>query len=354
MNAVAEIGRQAITDLVVNNVLSATVVFAPGGVDDILKKLADEVRAIKTDISTPTGRKAVASLAHKIARSKTALDKLGKDLGETHYKSWKAITAERTRIETTLDALKDEVRKPLTDWENAEDDRVKGHEIALAELQGFAVFTSEPTVEKIDSLLCILEKHPPRDWQEFSARAAEATVDVIAKLTAKRAEIVQRETERAELERLRREKAEQEQRARDAKIAAEAAARAKAEAEAKASREADEAARKAEQEKQKVEREKAAAIARAEKAEADKKAAAARAEREKQEAVEAERRRVATAKAAEDAEIARREANKKHVAKINKEVADALVGAADLDARQAMGVVAAILRGDVPHTTISY
>lgn len=353
MNAIAEIERQSATDLVVDKVLTPAAVFAPGGVDAILKKISDEVAAFKPDISTASGRKAIASIAHKVARSKTALDDMGKDLASEWKAKANAVDAERRTIRETLDALKEKVRKPLTDWEEAEESRVNGHESALEQVRSLASFAWEPTVDVIDANRLALEEHAKRDWQEFATRAMEVIAQATVQLDAKRAEVVKREAERAELERLRREQAEREQRERDERIAAEAAARAKAEAELRAAREAAEIARKAEQERQRVEREKTEAVARAERAEAEKVAAAARAEREKKEAVEAERRRAAAAKAAEEAEAARREANKKHVAKIHSEAAAGFVRAG-LTQDHAKAAVTAIAQDGVPHVSISY
>lgn len=354
------------TDLVIVEKLTPAAVFAPGGVDDILAKIAREVRSTHTDISTKAGREAVASLAYKVARSKTALDKMGKDLGETHYKSWKAITTERARIESELDALRDEVRKPLTDWENAEKDRIAGHEAELATMEGNLTFgTSEPTSADIRERLDASEQPSTRDWEEFAKRAAEIRDRVRAGLAAMLAVAEKREADAAELARHRAEQIAREQKERDDRIAAEAAERARAEAEAKAKREAEEAAAKAETERQRVEQERAAAVARAEKAEADRKAAAAKAEKDAREAaeaaernrlasIEAERKRVADEAARVAAETAKREADKKHKSKINNEVLAGLIARSGVDEEIGKAIVAAIARGEVPHTKIAY
>jgi colicin import membrane protein len=121
--------------LAVTHALVPAAVFAPGGVDTILNKIKAEVAAVDIDIATPAGRRECASLAYKVARSKTALDEMGKELGEDHYRAWKSITAERSKIVKELDALKDDVRRPLTDWENAEKARVEGHEAAIEAIQ---------------------------------------------------------------------------------------------------------------------------------------------------------------------------------------------------------------------------
>ena len=352
------------TDLVVLSKLTPAVIFAPGGVDDILEKIRREVRHTPVDISTKSGREHCASLAYKVARSKTALDKMGKELGEDHHKAWKAITTERARIEKALDELRDEVRKPLTDWENAEKDRVAGHEAALIAIEAMGRFAISPTAAEIkynlDALICL----PPREWQEFAKRAADLEQCVIAALNGRFEEATKREAEAAELARLRAEQVAREQKERDDRIAAEAAERARLEAEAKAKREAQAAEEKAEFERRRVEQERAEAITRAEKAEADKKSAAAKAEQDAKDAaeaaerrqaaaIEAERQRVADLAAADAAQARQREANTKHRAKINNEIVAAL-GKLGFEADAGKMIVEAIFRGNIPHVKIEY
>lgn len=102
--------------LVVLGTLTPQIVFGdPGSVDAILEKIRAEVRGTKRDISTKTGRDQVRSTAYKIARSKTLLDNMGKDLVADLKAKTGAIDAERRRIRDELDALQEEFRKPLTD-----------------------------------------------------------------------------------------------------------------------------------------------------------------------------------------------------------------------------------------------
>ena len=70
------------TDLsiIAGGTLKAEMVFVPGGVDSILERIFAEARSTPRDISTPAGRDAIKSLAYKVARSKTALDDMGKKL----------------------------------------------------------------------------------------------------------------------------------------------------------------------------------------------------------------------------------------------------------------------------------
>ncbi len=361
----AEATRTASTDLAVMKPLTAAIVFAPGGVDAILEKITAEVRSVKTDISTPSGRQVVASLAYKVARSKTALDEMGKELVADWKKRSGAVDAERRTIRDKLDALKDEVRKPLNDWENADKLRIEAHEKAVLDIQALLDFGGqEASAAQLQERIDILAARPTRQWEEFHQRANEAVASVTASLTATRDMATKREAERAELERLRAEQIAREQKERDDRIAAEAAEKARLAAEAKARQEAEEVAARAEVERRRVEQEKADAIARAEKAEADKRAAAAKAEDDKRIAAEAaerdrlaaienERRRVAEEKAVADAATAKREADKKHRTKINNEALAALI-LLGLTDDQGKAVVAAIARGEVPHVKISY
>lgn len=64
------------TGLAIINSINAVAFFQPGASTDVLDKLEVEVRAeaARLDISTDAGRKAIASLSHKVAKSKTGLD----------------------------------------------------------------------------------------------------------------------------------------------------------------------------------------------------------------------------------------------------------------------------------------
>jgi len=342
-------------DLAVLKPLTAQLVFVPGGVDDILNKITNEVRAHKADISTEAGRAAIASLAYKVARSKTALDEMGKGLVTDWKAKAGAVDAERRTIRDRLDALKDEVRKPLTDWEEADKLRIEAHEAAIADINELLTFnnwTPRTSVE-LKQRLQLLDGRPSRDWEEFAQRAAEATEGARKTLHNALAVAEKSEAEAAELERLRAEQVAREQKERDDRIAAGAAERARIAAEAKARAEAQETAAKAETERRRVEQERADAIARAEKAEADTKAALAKGELDRLAAIEEERQRVVAVQAAEAAATAKREADKKHRAKINNEVLAALVKTG-ITAEQGQPIVVAIARGDVPHVKISY
>ncbi len=334
-------------------------VFKPGGVDALLASIAERARAVKPDVSTKQGRGEIASLALKVAKSKTLLDDMGKQL----VADWKArssqVDAERRKVRDFLDALKEEVRAPLTKYEQDEKERIAEHEAALAMItQGPG--STELTAENLAVRLAYLRDYPPRNWQEFAQRAADTLAAEIARTEALHADAVKREAEVAELARLRAEQEERDrkeaarlQAEREARIAAEAAEKAKRAAEEEAARKADEYRRNVEREAAAAEAAKKAAEDRARQAEAARVAAEQRAEREKAEAVEAEQRRVAAVKKAEEEAAAKRVANQAHKASVNREVLAALVGCGVTDDLGKV-IIASIVRGEIPHVSIAY
>lgn len=303
--------------------LVPTQVFAPGGVEKLVADLEEKARAeaTKLDISTPKGRKEVASLAYKVARSKTALDDMGKKLVEGIKSQAAAIDADRRIVRDRLDKLRDEVRKPLDEFEAAEAARIKAHEDGIANFQMAAEFPASFTTDEIAARLSMVEGWPTDGFQEFAKRASDAKESAVARLKAALSESQKRDEERAELERLRQEAAERAAREEADRVerekqeaAARAAEQARREAEEKARQEAEEAERRAvaerervdreareaaeaaERERQRIERERAEAEERAAQAERDRRAAEQRA---KEAEARAEQERIAQAEKAE-------------------------------------------------------
>jgi len=305
--------------------LTPDKVYTPGGVDAVLAKITDEVRKTIIDVSTEQGRKAANSLAYKVARSKTILDDMGKDLVADWKAKSAAVDAERKTIRDRLDVLKDEVKKPVDDWERAEADRVAAHINAITEIEDLGRFEGDPSSILIEGRIVQLKAMGfARDWQEFAEQA-----DVVHKLTAKRLAAlkdgaIKREADAAELEALRAEKAERERIEREQQEAAAVEQR----------------AREAEEHRRRLERE-----------------ATERAGQAARDAVEVERQRVAAQAEADRAAIAKRVANKRHRAKVITTAIDAMVtGCADvaLTADQAKFVVEEIILGKIPNITISF
>ncbi len=317
------------TGLIAIDKITPAILFAPEGVDKILAKIEKEVRSVHTDITTKAGREALASTAYKIARSKTTMDDMGKALVADWKAKSSAVDADRRKLRDRMDALKDEVRKPLTDFEEAEKARVEGHDAAIAEILELVIFDDdEPSTEAIRERILALSGREPRDWQEFEQRGEAAVSSAENRLSAMLATAEKREADRAELEKLRTATAERDRKDREAQIAALAA---KADAQAVIDKAQAELAQ----------------------AEADKIAATAQAETDRQEAVVAERERIEAEQKAEQIAAAEREANKAHAKKINNEVLAALV-AEGIGQDIGKKIVIAIASGKIPHAKISY
>jgi colicin import membrane protein len=282
--------------------------FKPNGSDAILTALTAEVRkqAALLDISTESRRAAIAALAYKVAKSKTALDKARKDLVADQKEALKAIDREGARIWDELEALQAEVRKPLTDWENAEKARVSGHEAALHLIVDAGQRASIwEDLDSIETQIGIVNQlFSGRNWEEFGKRADAEKSLALEHLGRAHDKEFARQAELKELARLRAAEVERKEAERLQKIADDAAAEERRKGEAVRL----EQARLAEVERQRIADEAAQAEARAKQAEAQRIADAERAQREAQELAEkVERERIeAEQKARRESELAER------------------------------------------------
>lgn len=323
--------------------LTALDVFTDEKHEELVARLEVYVRALPKDMDTPKGRDEIRSLAAKVARTKTGLDDLGKEFVADLKKQTGAVDAKRKLIRDRLDALRDEVRDPLTQFEEAEAKRISEHEAALIQIMHAPGMLVGQGVEQIRAVKAQLEALASRNWQEFDERALTAFAETMPKICSMRDAAEQAERDAAELIVLRKQAAEQQARDVAAKLEAEKAENARLAAQAEAARTAEAV------ERAKVAAEKAAAaeLERAAQAVRDAEAAAAK-------AVEAERLRVAREEGDRIAAAAKLERNKKHRAKVHNEIAGFLMGDAGLSNDHAHSVVEQLAAGRVPHVTITY
>ncbi|MDB5618535.1 hypothetical protein [Tardiphaga sp.] len=266
--------------LVVIETLTPAIFSEEGGIDAMLAKLEADVRSVVTDISTAAGRKAVASLAYKVARSRSAFDEMGKDLVSDWKKQAKAVDMERARVRDRLEALQAEVRKPLDEYEADEAKRIADHQNTVQAIIDLGTFSNDmPLSGYVVDRLTALDALPDRDWEEFKQKAATARSETFAKLQALKGASLAREAEAAELNRLRAVEAERLRREHEERISVAAAEAATKLAEERAAQEAKRIADEAAERERQAEQDKAAAIARAEKAERDAADAAIMADR---------------------------------------------------------------------------
>ncbi|WP_272675857.1 hypothetical protein [Providencia sp. PROV021] len=317
-------------ELVVIEKSTALEVFkSSDSVEDIIRKVEQEVNSFIPDVSTAKGRKEIASLAYKVAQSKTYLDGLGKDLVAELKEIPKLIDANRRTVRERFDTLRDKVRQPLTEWE-AEQERIEAEKQMLAwheeALEMNAAFDKE-LAERIESdheIALLMNEKFDRDLAETKAEAERQRI--------------------AHEEELKKQAAEQ------ARLEAEQKAQQEIEAAAQREREAKEAQERAEREKQE-------AIQRAEQ---EAKEAQERAEREKQAAIEAERKKQADIEAARLAEEerkrqedAKRQEDKEHRRVFNQEALKALVSNG-FDEKLATEFIKLVASNQIPHMTMNY
>ena len=366
---------------------------APNGLEPWLQKVraeVDDFNQCLPDLTTVKGRKQYASMAYKIAQTKTALDDMGKKVSAEQKEIPKKIDAERKRVWDTLELWQKEVRKPLDDWQEAEDARVDKHNDGIQQIKDMALFDATPQAVTVAQVIADLEAIAIDDsWQEFLPEAAQAKDQALNKLRALLAERTQYEAEHAELARLRAEAEAQVQRDREAEIARAAAERARVEAEQRAQAERDAAARR----EQELLEEAAAAQRASEQAARDAEAAAERqrlqlqlqAEQAERQAAQAEANRIAAEQRAEqerlDAvrrqeeaverarqdELARqkaeadealrqqklREADQAHKVKVMGAAKEALM-TMNITEELAKAIVLKIARREIPNITINF
>ncbi|WP_338505200.1 hypothetical protein VRC35_11335 [Erwinia aphidicola] len=318
----------------------APSVYVANGLESFLNQIRQQVNEVP-DLSTPKGRARVASLASQVSRSKTAIEKPGRDYLRHLKEAVKPAEAELRRFVIECDALRDEVRRPLTLWE-AEQERIAAEKAAeeerlrIAAEQQAAADALKKQFEADHELALLMN-------DKFDRDAAEA------KAEAERLRIAHEE----EIKRLAAEQARQEveaaaQRDREAAAKREAnlkAAMEKAEADAKAAQE------RAEREvKEAQERTAQLAQQAREQAERDQKAAV---EAERAKAKKAEDDRQAEAKRLAD-EAATRASNEVHRKKVGTEIVNALVESAGLSREEAISTLKAIMSNLIPHTSITY
>ncbi|YBM01885.1 hypothetical protein ACFDDA_15455 [Escherichia coli] len=320
-----------IMDLVVIEKKNAMAVFTNNDqLDPLIEAIEKEARSLVPDVTTKKGRDAIASMAHKVARSKTYIDNAGKDLVAELKALPKQIDESRRVVRERLDALKDEVRRPLTEWE-AEQERIKAEE-AMNVLHAEALAMNEEfdrqlaaRIESDHEMALLMNDAFDREQAE---KKAEAERQRIAR---------EEEIKRLAEEKAKREAAEQAQREIHAAAAREREAIL---AKERAEREQREAAERAEREKQ-------AAV------EAERRKAQEEADRIRREAEQREQARLAEEKRKAD-EQARREADVKHRKAVGTEIVKALLANTSLTRDQAIEVLTAVKDGRIPHTGISY
>lgn len=317
----------------------------PGGTAELFERIAQEARSHVPDVTTKKGRDQIGSLALKISKSKTLIEKCGKELVADQKAQIKLIDDDRIATVKKFDELRNEILAPRDAWEQAEKDRVEKHKSDIEKIRDFAhpyVLHDMPAnriAEQI-RMLDVLEICPL--FEEYEQEAKLAKLETLESLRTALTIREKYEAEQAELERLRLAEQARLQREREDRIAREAAERATREAEEKARFEAE-----------RVQREKAEAEQREARLKAEKEAAELRAVQ----AAENERKRIEAEQVAQ-AEAERKAAEEREADQAHKKLicSEALKGLTDLGVSvdQGKAILNAINKGLVPHVSIKF
>ncbi|WP_085841669.1 hypothetical protein [Enterobacter asburiae] len=320
-----------VTDLTVIEIKpeQAPVLYVAGGLDAYLEQIRQAVNEVP-DLSTKKGRDRVASLAAQVSRSKTAIEKPGREYLKRLKEAVRPAEAEIKRFVDACDELRDATRRPLTEWE-AEQERIKAEE-AMNALHAEALEMNEEfdrqraaQIEADHEMALLLNDKFDRDREEQRRLAEQA----------------QREHE----ERIKQEAADKAKREAEERHKAELDAAARREADEKAR--ADAAERKRKEDADRAEREKQDAIAE------EKRKAQEEADRIKREAEAKEKARLAEEQRKAD-EQAKREADVKHRKTVGTNIVNALTSHTSLTREQAIEVLTALKDDLIPCAKIHY
>lgn len=326
-------------------------------------KMKAECDLLVPDTSTVKGRGEIRAQAFKVTRTKTAIDDAGKKLNEEAREKINAVDASRRKIREELDALADAVRKPLTEWEEAEkarQDRIEHDRAMISDLY-VSIHPADTSDElrrrwnELDQFHPNIETH--RDEMAEIVELRQKGLDMLAialdlavnheaaqaELTKLRAEAEARQL--AERERIERERIAKELAEKEAREKAEYAEHVKREAEAaeKAKRE------QAEREARAIETARAEALAKAQREHAEQMA---KIEAENRRLEAAERARVEAEERTKREEEARQK-DRKHRGEIMGAAKTAMMelGATEEVAKK---IVLAIVAGEIPAVSLRF
>lgn len=198
-------------------------IFTEKKLDVFLTQFEADVKSVEHDITTKKGREAMSSFVfQKIVKTRTTLVKAMDAHTAAMKEQVKEYNSQRDEAADALQRIEDEVRKPLTDFENKEKDRVKAHDDALAALQAtldnLAMSADQAELrQRIETL-----NAEAREWEEFSEKATALKNRIRDTLNQRLQDRIKADDDAAELARFRQAELDRQQQERDDKIAADA------------------------------------------------------------------------------------------------------------------------------------
>lgn len=190
----------------------------PAKLDTLYGHVEKMARALVADPLTKEGASQIKSCARQIASVKKRIDDIGKDVVADLKKLPGQIDANRKSLRERLEALQDDIRRPVTEIENREDeiDGIKGIHLRLANASS----------EEIAKELEFVKKIPLTEekWHESLEKAKAAIAGETKALELLKSTAEKREKDAEELEQLRKNQEEADRIIRENKIKEEARA----------------------------------------------------------------------------------------------------------------------------------
>ena len=178
--------------------------------DLIINIIDDQFNGYVPNISTKKGRDEIKAMAYKITRSKTLIDKLGKELADGWRADIARVNEKRKALSKIFDDRKTKFRKPLTDFEMSEETRVRKFIDLINFMDQLSVntyITSAAVKTDIEKLkLIVIDKY----WDEYQDRGLKSKNAAAYKLGESLSFTMLRENETIELEALRKQVREDE------------------------------------------------------------------------------------------------------------------------------------------------
>ncbi|POE22839.1 hypothetical protein BV923_09645 [Pectobacterium odoriferum] len=333
--------------------------YATNGLRELFNNVREKVIHEVVDVTTESGRSRIKALASAVSSSKVAVETPGRDYLRKLKEAVKPAESELKWFVDSMNKLRDEVRLPVTEYENTEKERIQKLNARLNILRQsvdvideFGTLLSSAIIsQRLDT---VTTTKIDASWQELRTEAEAAKDAATAKLQQSLAIAIERETQAAETERIRKENEELQRQQREEKIRQDAAETARIAAEKEAERKLQEQRNaaaveisKAKAQQEEIERREREAK---EQAERDKEAAIAL-------AVAAEKKKEADRIERENAEREaqeQREKDKEHRQKIYSRFMDDLVANTSLTRVQAREVVVAISANKCPDAKLIF
>jgi hypothetical protein len=197
----------------------------PATITALLQRIkAEAIRDFTPDVTTEKGRKEIASRAFKVARTKTYLDNLGKDVVAELKKMPKLVDEGRKTLWDALEGLQKDVRGPLDRWEA----RAEAHKKELSAIMNRPAAYFNATAQVLREQVEILDTMSTdgATWEEFAGEAAQVKLVTLATMRDLLEKREKWEADQAELARLREADAKRKQEDKEEQLRKEGEARA--------------------------------------------------------------------------------------------------------------------------------